>query len=255
MSKPKIFFALPVYMGVETRALKTLIGCLAVVEGTIQVIGGCPEIGKARSELMAAFLRSNCEYLFFLDSDVGFEPQVLLDMIACELPLVACAYRQKVPPHHWTCAYETGELCKALEDLTITVLRYTKTDGASPHRLRVIPITHAGLGCTLVHRDVPEIIQKTNRNLFYTSDTQDPVCDMFSSFITKDQTGTSRRRSEDTAFFLRTLQNGIQPVCLLDATLDHSGTVANLGETIDAVQKARQEVAHSRRMRSRDSES
>jgi hypothetical protein len=221
-SKPKIFLALPVYTGLQGRTFQSVVGCLHVAECHIQVLSGCPELPKARSELVAAFLETTCEYLFFIDSDIGFDPQVLRDLLSCGSPLVTATYREKNSPHHWTCAAE-----QALEEMPIT----------QRGQVRTIDVWRAGLGCTLIRRDVFVSIQTFNRELMYQSDaTQKLVCHMFAPFIEKEE-GIPRLISEDTAFYRRARQIGVQAHCLLDATIDHSGIVANLGVTLDTVSK------------------
>jgi hypothetical protein len=219
---PGIFLALPVYAGFQARAFQTILQCFGVARCEVNLLGGCPDVAKARSELVGRFLETSCEHLLFIDADIGFAPQVLLDMLSCEVDIILAAYREKNTPHHWTCAPKGG----SLEDLPIVPRGLEK--------LRTIQVERAGLGTTLIRREVFEEIQKFHRELFYRSDaTQEMVCYMFAPMIEEDKGGIPRHLSEDASFYRRAAAVGFSTHVLLDATVDHSGVTGNLGKALD----------------------
>ena len=219
--QPSVFIALPVYIGLQARTFQAIMGCFSQARIHVHLLGGCPEIAKARSELVAVFLESECEHLLFVDSDIGFGPEVLRDLLDCNAALVTATYKEKASPHNWT--------CEGAGTLVSLPLSYQ-----GRRRLRTIPILRAGLGLTLIRRDVFTSIQAFNRNLFYQSEaSQKQVCHMFAPMIERDSARIPRLLSEDTAFYFRARQVGIQPHCLIDATIDHSGVIANLGKELD----------------------
>ena len=229
MSKPRVFFALPIYTGLQPRTLNSLLLSVPTVESQVSVVAGCAEIARARAELVSSFLRSGSEFLFFVDADIGFGPEVLKDLIRSGFPIVVAAYRERVNQNNWT--VDGG---KPLTELPIS--------RAHPWQLRTIPIERAGLGCTLIRRDVLETMShsKDYENLCYINETsQESVCDLFSSLILRDSAGVRRRLSEDAAFYCRAIEQGFRPQCLIDATIDHSGVIANLGQTLDMVHARR----------------
>ena len=222
---PSIFLALPVYQGLQVRTLATVLGCFSVARCEVRTVAGCPDIAKARAELVGEFLRSSCDSLLFVDADVGFDPQTFRDLLSCHgtCAIILAAYREKNPPHHWTCAPKEG---MALESLPIS--------SHGPHRLRTLQVERAGLGSTLVRREVFERIQQFNRELMYRSDaTQEMVCHMFAPMIEEDMKGIPRLLSEDAAFYRRAATMGFPTHVLLDATVDHNGILGNLGKTLD----------------------
>ncbi len=224
---PKIFVALPIYQGLQPRAFRSLLDFFSVVPCELNIIDGCPELAKARSELVGAFLHTSCTHLLFLDSDVGFGPQTLRDLLTCDVDIVLAAYQEKREPHHWTCAPAAG----SLESLLIT---HRGLQG----EVRTLRVERAGLGSTLIRREVFEKIQRFNRELMYRSEaTQKLVCHMFASMIEEDLDGIPRLLSEDSSFYRRAATMGFEVNVLLDATVDHAGVVGNLGKTLDAGRK------------------
>ena len=52
-----------------------------------------PDIAESRNLLTTIWIdRSEAEWMLFVDSDMGFEPQLVLDMLAFDKPLVGCMY-------------------------------------------------------------------------------------------------------------------------------------------------------------------
>jgi hypothetical protein len=62
---------------------------------TIQMMGNESLIPRARNNVLAEFLKTECSHLFFIDADISFTPQHVIDMCACGLDLVCGAYPKK----------------------------------------------------------------------------------------------------------------------------------------------------------------
>src|SRR4051794_31886871 len=50
---------------------------------------------SARNSIVAAFRASDATDLIFIDSDIGWDPQALLSLLAHDVPVVAGVYRRK----------------------------------------------------------------------------------------------------------------------------------------------------------------
>lgn len=66
---------------------------------TIQVssICGCSVVSRARNLIVHEFLKSNCDHLLFIDSDMTFEPESVVRLLAFneDKPIVAGAYEAR----------------------------------------------------------------------------------------------------------------------------------------------------------------
>ena len=97
----------------------------------------------ARRTLVANFMKSNCDFAWWVDSDMSFPADAPLKLLRRGVPLVGCNYRKRYFPNpHFTAM--NGEPGKTVE---------YKTEAASPEMERVDCIPH---GMMLVHRSVYE---------------------------------------------------------------------------------------------------
>jgi hypothetical protein len=105
-------------------------------------------ISKGRSKMANFFINNtNYEYLFFLDSDIGFEAEDVLKLLEHKKDIASAAYPMKTIPLQWNYA------------LTEPI----KRDG------NLIAIERIGIGFTLIHRSVFEkITEKFGKELKYT---------------------------------------------------------------------------------------
>jgi hypothetical protein len=128
-----IYFATPAHRMSKEREehlQKTtagLIGALGLDTATFGVIKDIPWIDCARADLVAQFMASSCDQLFFRDDDIDLTPDVFRRMLEKKRPIVLCPYKTRTPPHPWAVTRDPGG-----------------------------QITHAGLGCVLIQRQVIE---------------------------------------------------------------------------------------------------
>ena len=90
----RVFIATPAYSKdlsvdyvrsvVECAVLLTSIG----VPMEHHVLCGSPFIGRARNDLVDRFLKSDCDNLLFLDSDVGFDVKILTRVLNAKPEIV-----------------------------------------------------------------------------------------------------------------------------------------------------------------------
>ena len=165
-------------------------------------------ITQARSKI-ANFFINNTEhdYLFFLDSDIGFNPEDVLKLLAHQVPIVSGAYPMKIIPERYC------------------------VDISQPEQRHgdLVKINGNGMGFVLIHRQVFLDIAKQYPNLKYIpsdyhSDTPHTEAEMNNSYhyFAEHQTPNSFM-SEDKSFFHRAQQVGYN--IWLDPTikLNHTG--------------------------------
>jgi hypothetical protein len=165
-------------------------------------------ITQARSKIANFFVNNTeHEYLFFLDSDIGFEPQDVIKLLSHQVPIVSGAYPMKIIPERYC----------------IDVSQPEQRQGD------LLKINGNGMGFVLIHRQVFLDIAKQYPGLKYVpsdyhSDTPHTSSEMNNSYHYfaehKSQNGFM---SEDKSFFYRALQVGYNIWLDTSIRLNHTG--------------------------------
>lgn len=167
-------------------------------------------ITKGRSKIANFFLNNtDLEYLFFLDSDIGFSPNDVLKLLSHDKEIVCGAYPMKTLPLKWN----------------FTLTEPQKREG------NLIQIERIGIGFSLIHRSVFEkIISKFGEELKYipsentigheTTENEKNNSYHFFSEMKIDNT----YMSEDLSFFTRAKMCGVQPWMDVSINLCHVGS-------------------------------
>ena len=165
-------------------------------------------ITQARSKIANFFINNTQhEYLFFLDSDIGFNPEDVLKLLSHQVPIVSGAYPMKIIPERYC----------------IDVSQPEQRHG------NLLKINGNGMGFVLIHRQVFIDIAKQYPELKYTpsdyhSDTPHTPAEMNNSYhYFAEHQGPNGFMSEDKSFFHRAKQVGYD--IWLDTTirLNHTG--------------------------------
>ena len=95
------------------KALPRLMGAGIAVDHYL-FANGC-HVDDARNACVAAFLKTECDYLIFIDADVGFAPETLYRLICHEGDIVAGVYPRKEHPRSYPFRFE-GDVLKSDDD-------------------------------------------------------------------------------------------------------------------------------------------
>jgi len=165
-------------------------------------------ITQARSKIANFFVNNTeHEYLLFLDSDIGFEPQDVIKLLSHQVPIVSGAYPMKIIPERYC----------------IDVSQPEQRQGD------LLKINGNGMGFVLIHRQVFLDIAKQYPGLKYVpsdyhSDTPHTSAEMNNSYHYfaehKSQNGFM---SEDKSFFYRASQVGYNIWLDTSIRLNHTG--------------------------------
>jgi hypothetical protein len=105
----KPFFATPAYGAQVTTlhhaSMVELCTRLAKsgVEPTLGLLDRESLVLRARNELLARFLETPCDRLFFIDADIGFRPEDVASVLRTDLDFIVGPYLKKLPgPPEWT---------------------------------------------------------------------------------------------------------------------------------------------------------
>ena len=214
-----IFIALPCYGGVvcekTTMSLFNL-GKLFVREGIshgLFTVANSSLISQGRSKIANFFLNNtDHEYLFFLDSDIGFDPTSVLKLLISGKDITAAPYPMKSIP-----------------------LRYNyKTSQPEERQGDLIKIEHNGMGFVMIHRKVFYDIAAAYPELKYypsldDSNVKPSEAEYHNSYhyFLEHKNGPTFM-PEDISFFWRARSLGYE--CWLDTSIHLSHTGSHLFE-------------------------
>lgn len=165
-------------------------------------------ITQARSKIANFFINNTeHEYLFFLDSDIGFKPEDVLKLLAHQVPIVSGAYPMKIIPERYC------------------------VDVVQPEERRgdLVKINGNGMGFVLIHRQVFLDIAKQFSGLKYIpsdyhSDTPHTEAEFNNSYhYFAEQQTQNGFMSEDKSFFYRAHQVGYNIWLDTSIKLNHTG--------------------------------
>jgi hypothetical protein len=113
-------------------------------------------ITRSRNSFVQIFLKTNCDYLLFVDSDIEFKSDEIMKMIQTNEDFVCGIYpRKKID---WTKVKEAVYRGVSIENLqrssTDYLFKPSKND--KPNAKGLIEIERAGTGMMLIHRKVFE---------------------------------------------------------------------------------------------------
>lgn len=118
----KVFIATPTFDGkVNIQYAHSLIDTLGLFVGlgidAITVFKGhCAYLDRVRNALANDFLESDCTDLFFIDSDMGWEPKAVVKMLARPYEFCGGAYPYKLEPEDYPVSIMSGKDNRPLVD-------------------------------------------------------------------------------------------------------------------------------------------
>jgi len=98
---PKIYIAMACYDSVKINTMLSVVKLVkeftkAGLEWQIKTYKS-PYVSCARNALTALFLKSEYDYLLFIDSDVEFKPEAVIHMLVTKKDIILTPYRVKIP--------------------------------------------------------------------------------------------------------------------------------------------------------------
>jgi hypothetical protein len=144
----------------QTLAAKAIAGSFSTLS--------FPDIAELRSMAMTIWYDAmpQSDYLLFIDADMAFPPDLILDMILLNEPIVGTIYPQRKMPISWAGSGDGG----------------THTE----RRANFMKVEGVGMGCTLIRRDVVATFLQKMPELVDTRIKLHPAKEMM------EQAGTNR---------------------------------------------------------------
>ncbi len=182
----KVFIAIPVARHeVEYDFMCCLMNLQAQAPCPIQIVfqPGNFSVAEARNNLAAQFLKTDCTHLLFVDADMTFAPQQIIQLLQRKLAVVGGMYAIK--------SQEKFEICASGPIFNFEV----ESDGLREFE-------RIGTGFLMIAREVFEtLIAKFGEQLWYTSKhTQEKIYDLFPTGPFTWEDGTREYLTEDWGF-------------------------------------------------------
>lgn len=183
----RLCVGLPVYGGYHPNFVPGLLDLVRRPPCHLQIapLVGDSLVSRARNRIAAAFLRSDCTHLLFLDTDLIFSPDHIARLIGHKIPFVIGLYPKKQEKLAWVC----------------------NTRADFPPRdpeTGLQRILYGGTGCMLIAREVFEAIIEKFPDLAYQADDGEPdqpLYDFFKVGVHPDPVAGRRRYLSEDWFF------------------------------------------------------
>ena len=225
IKKPSLYIAMPCYDSVKIQTMVSM--CKLVADLTRAGIKvdintlKSPYVSYARNILTAQFMKSDKDYLLFIDADVEFEPECPLRMVVAQKDIVCTPYRVKTNDPD--------------------VVRYTTTVPDN-NNVKVLPgglveLTRGPSGMMLIHRRVFETLQKNRPDLEIQAHQHvDLFPEGFKIFsfwdcVFKDGKWTG----DDIAFCNLATENKFKLYANIESTMIHHGSMGFKGRYGDGL--------------------
>lgn len=225
----RLLVATPLYDGAQADYLRSVVALTGAAERagvacSFAWLSNNAWIDRARNALAAAFLQSDATHLVFIDGDIGFLPEELLDLVARmqaddRLAVVGAPYPKRRINWNLVAAAAAKGLAKdnpAALELYSGIFPIEPLDPAGNYALNApIELKHAGTGLMVIRRDVVETLAARHTELAYLADaldresglTADRIVALFQSMIDPE---TGHIYGDDYAFCRRARAAGFR---------------------------------------------
>jgi hypothetical protein len=214
---PNILVAIPAYGNQVSVATLNTTHSLIQEFSAKGIRGGIaafsyPDVSEARNILLTGWY-DGCQeatHLLFIDSDMGFPPQVVLDMLVFNEPMVGAIYPKKVLPVQWAASgLPESEVQRSGGFMTVAGL---------------------GMGCFLIRRDAIDTMLEKMPELIDTRMKYHAAKDMLGGRIIRafdpfdnPNDNQAGKLSEDLAFCQRWRTCGGEVWAAINHEIEHVG--------------------------------
>lgn len=214
MNDVSVMIGMPAGRDLPIQTVKSLIGTFAAcsergIPCQLGAVANSAVIQWARDEVVDIFLKSDATHLFWIDSDMAWEPgQFIRLLIWSQLYGVVCgAYPAKIEPPTF----------------------YLQTESATSNEHGLLEIKGIGLGFVVMKREIVEALAAKAPKIL------DQIADREIAAVFRIDQVDGHRRGEDMAFFSDIRALGFK--VYLDPTVDlgHIGMKHYTGSIRDAI--------------------
>lgn len=178
--KPRLFISLPCYDAMVT--MQTMMSVMhltnllnqAQIEFTIDFIGNESLIPRARNNSLGRFMKSNFTHLLFIDSDIEFPANAVMDLLKSNKDVSCCAYPRKA--YNWRkFMYSMSTEQQSKESLDSRGLDFTfnaisDESGKPIMEGDFMKVRHASTGFMMIQRQILETLWNKHDELTIITD-------------------------------------------------------------------------------------
>ncbi|KAG5184517.1 hypothetical protein JKP88DRAFT_181177 [Tribonema minus] len=249
VQRPEVLIATPAYNGaVTTHYFESMMQLARVADKehnigvTVTTISTESLITRARNMMVAQFMDNpKFTHLLFVDADVGFPPEAVVDLVKADFPVSACPYPRK--------AYDFKKFKESSEDNVHNCMSYIINIMQPPENAdgqgidipvfkdHFIQVLEAGTGFMCVKREVIEQMQEAYPELRHKLEIASYGREgwLYGLFDTMVEPITRRFLSEDYAFCKRWRDLGGSVFLNTRCNLMHSGQHVFFGNFIKSI--------------------
>ena len=194
-------------------------------------------ITRARNSLAYDFLASDATHLMFIDADIGFNPNDIVEMVKRDVDICCGLYPKKeIHWHRVADAVAQGVPAEQLKDHTGTfVVNLVGNQRAEVQMNELLEIENGGTGFMLIKREVFEAladkVPEYNSDMYLAVDLERKPKVIKEYFATSiDEDSGNRLLSEDYHFCKLARKNGFKVLAAPWVQLSHTGTYIFSGE-------------------------
>ena len=228
----KIFISTPCYDAMMTMQYTMSILNLVTflnqhrIGFVIDFIGNESLIPRARNNALGKFMKSDCTHLFFIDSDIEFQPQAVMDLLTINKDVACGAYPKKA--YNWnrfmhSMKNEPGS--KESQDSRGLDFAYNARldrNGEVMKQKKFLRANHASTGFMMIKKDIVRKLYARHKELEIITDNlskeDSTICGLFCCMI-KDK----QYLSEDYSFCERVNDIGGEVWINFHHNLNHVG--------------------------------
>jgi len=244
MSAPSLFLATPCHWGQVT--IHWLSSVMALQDACdargiglhVELLEDDRQITRARARLAARFLaRQEATHLFFVDADIGFEPQAALRLLDAGHAVAGGVYPLK--GIDWTkvrAAAQAGAADLMTRSLGYVIRFIPTPDSSIEVENGFAKAAYVGTGFMMIDREVIERLAGAHPELAADlSDVEPDATRVPMLFDTMIEPQTGQHLSEDYAFCWRWRALGGEIWADVESRLTHVGPMAFSGSLVEAM--------------------
>jgi hypothetical protein len=251
----RLMVATPLYGGAEADYLRSVVGLTGAAERrgspcSFAWLSNNAVIDRARNVLAAAFLQSDATHMMFVDGDIGFDPEQVLDLLTRMLADDRLAVVGAPCPKrriNWSlvasaAAKGLGQSDPAALEKYAGVFALDPLDPQASFRVdEPLELARVGTGLMVIRRDVIEALCARHPELRYAADAldresglaSDTLTALFQPLIDPD---TGHLLSDDYAFCRRVRDAGYRIWLAPWMRTTHTGPARFAGTLADLAQ-------------------
>jgi hypothetical protein len=246
--RPEVLIATPAYNGsVTTHYFESMLHLSRVAEDhnigiTVSTISTESLITRARNMFIAQFIDDpKFTHLLFVDADIGFPPEALLDLITADFPVSACPYPRKTYDFNKFKESSDGDIRNCMSYIVNIMHPQEGSEGKGidipVFKTHFIQVLEAGTGFMCIKREVIEQMQDAYPELRHKIEhaTYGREGWLYGLFDTMVEPATRRYLSEDYAFCKRWRDLGGAVYLNARCNLMHSGNHVFFGQFLKSI--------------------